>query len=375
MEMWVFLSALEVLCINFFSFEICCRRKYSGSITAAVLTVFSALVFLTLACFDFLKGDGKLLIIGFVFLLPYIFLYKESILRIFLVMCMCWTYTVCIYILAIQIGRLRTGESGVFIAFLLQTAMYIVTLYPFFKWCAPKYMFILRNMQQFDKSSSTYFNLNCFLHFIVITFLNFVFLEERGSILKISVALLFAGVTFLSYAMLYRMILDSVRIRELEQISEHDALTGLANRVRLFGDLQQLRQEKQVFSILFIDLDRFKEINDTYGHVTGDEYLRHFADICSSIFREYGRTYRYGGDEFVVICRGVIPEEAIEELKACRSWDKGAPCPYNYASTGSMVCRPPFPTADELLHEVDQRMYQMKAEKRKEACQGAIERG
>src|SRR5699024_10174699 len=160
--------------------------------------------------------------------------------------------------LAIQIGRLRTGESGVFIAFLLQTAMYIVTLYPFFKWCAPKYMFILRNMQQFDKSSSTYFNLNCFLHFIVITFLNFVFLEERGSILKISVALLFASVTFLSYAMLYRMILDSVRIRELEQISEHDALTGLANRVRLFGDLQQLRQEKQVFSILFIDLDRFK---------------------------------------------------------------------------------------------------------------------
>ena len=80
MEMWVFLSALEVLCINFFSFEICCRRKYSGSITAAVLTVFSALVFLTLACFDFLKGDGKLLIIGFVFLLPYIFLYKETIL-------------------------------------------------------------------------------------------------------------------------------------------------------------------------------------------------------------------------------------------------------------------------------------------------------
>ena len=374
MEMWVFLSALEVLCINFFSFEICFRRKYSGSITAAVLTVFSALVFLTLACFDFLKGDGKLMIIGFVFLLPYIFLYKESILRIFLVMCMCWTYMVCIYILAIQIGRLRTGESRVFIAFLLQTAMYIVTLYPFFKWCAPKYMFILRNMQQFDKSSSTYFNLNCFLHFIVITFLNFVFLEERGSILKISVALLFAGVTFLSYAMLYRMILDSVRIRELEQISEHDALTGLANRVRLFGDLQQLRQEKQVFSILFIDLDRFKEINDTYGHQAGDDALRLAAQALRDFAGQSGGIAgRLGGDEFAVFLPRPTPGQAAALLAQLEAALRFRPSPDAHvcAATVGMAAAQAGEGYAALYRRADEDLYRRRAQRREAAAASA----
>ena len=157
---------------------------------------------------------------------------------------------------------------------------------------------------------------------------------------------------------------DSVRIRKLEQVSLRDDLTGLANRVCLFEDLQELRRGKAVFSILFMDLDRFKEVNDTYGHVVGDQYLRHFADICGDVFRGSGKAYRFGGDEFVVLCPGDIPEDKIEELQACQSWEQGAPCPFNQVSIGAIACRPPFEDADFLMHEVDQKMYEMKLKSR-----------
>ena len=60
----------------------------------------------------------------------------------------------------------------------------------------------------------------------------------------------------------------------LEYASFHDPLTGLGNRSMLWEHLKQLLKENQTFSLLFIDLDRFKEINDKYGHLTGDWYLK-----------------------------------------------------------------------------------------------------
>ena len=165
--------------------------------------------------------------------------------------------------------------------------------------------------------------------------------------------LLLSATIVLSYAMLYRIISDSLRIYQLEQLSRQDSLTGLANRACLFDDLQVLLQNEESFSILFVDLDRFKEVNDQYGHIVGDQYLKHFAAICSKIFKNNGKTYRFGGDEFVVLCQGMIPQTAVKELEACREWDQGAPCPFNRVSTGYMVCRPPFADAEQLLHQVE----------------------
>lgn len=366
MKLSIFLSVAEVLCINIITFEICCRRKYSRSVTAAVLAVSTALLYLGVGKFFDMTGDGSLMAFGFFFILPYVFLYKEKLARILLVMCMCWTYTISISFFSIQMARVVSDENRTVIALVLQSAMFLVTLYSFYKRCVPKYMFILQNLKRYDVNCGKYFNFSCFLHFILLTVLHMVFLQGPGDWGKIAAYVLLVGITYLSYKMIYRMISDSARIRELERISEYDALTGIANRTKLFDDLEHMRRGKREFSILFIDLNRFKEINDTYGHIIGDQYLKHFAEICAEIFRGYGQAYRYGGDEFVVICPGNIPPQLIEELRTCPAWEDGAPCPYNSASIGKIICRPPFPDADELLNQVDQKMYEMKTRTRQE---------
>lgn len=365
MDILPIMSSLEMLCINLASFDHCCQRKYSRIITYLVLAVFTMLLFF---CMYFLfpnYGDGSLLIIGFLYLLPFSILYRGKWPRLFFVMCMCWAYTMSVFVLAYQSSRLFAEEALYLNTFLFQTALYAISSYPFFKWITPKYLTILQNLEKFDNGSVKYFHFTCLLHFIIVFILNLAFHQGEGSVLKVLSILLLTAITFLSYTMLYRMVSDSIRIGHLEQTSQHDALTGLANRTRLFADLQTLLEDKQIFSILFLDLDRFKEVNDHYGHVIGDQYLQHFATICLKVFPEKGQVYRFGGDEFVVLYPGIIPQKAIEQIQQCQGWEKGAPCPFNQVSTGFIVCRPPFSDAEQLMHQVDQEMYKMKIQSKR----------
>lgn len=356
---------LEMLCVNIASVEGFCRRKYNRVISLLVLAAFSVLFFGSIIFLFPQYGDGKLMFLGLLYLIPLSFLYENSVFRMFIIMCMNWAYSLFAFVAAFQISRLL-GEVNLYLNMLLiQTGIYALTLHPLFKWAMPKFIFILENLGKYNRECVRYFNLNCVLQSATIVVLNVVFLAEAGSPAKILTIFFFFGTTILSYVMIYHIVSDSVRIRKLEQVSLRDDLTGLANRVCLFEDLQELRCGKNVFSILFMDLDRFKEVNDTHGHVVGDQYLRHFANICREIFRDRGKVYRFGGDEFVVLCPGSIPEDKTEEIRACRSWETGAPCPFNQVSIGALECHPPFKDADRLMYEVDQKMYEMKLRSKK----------
>ena len=87
-----------------------------------------------------------------------------------------------------------------------------------------------------------------------------------------------------------------------------DARTGLAN-TRAFDqaleDALTLRQRDETVAVLMLDLDHFKDFNDRYGHPSGDEALRTFADILRSCLREGDIAARYGGEEFAVVLPGV----------------------------------------------------------------------
>ena len=95
----------------------------------------------------------------------------------------------------------------------------------------------------------------------------------------------------------------------MRHIAQHDALTGLPNRLALAMRLAQLlpeaRRHHWRLAIMFIDLDRFKIINDTLGHQVGDELLREVACRLSAVIRETDFVARLGGDEFVIILPGI----------------------------------------------------------------------
>ncbi len=95
--------------------------------------------------------------------------------------------------------------------------------------------------------------------------------------------------------------------QELEHRATHDDLTGLADRRKVLAAIEQELpfRESQPLALLYIDLDGFKAINDTRGHQAGDEVLRAFATRLKGACRSGDLAARIGGDEFVVLCRGV----------------------------------------------------------------------
>ncbi|HTH98213.1 MAG TPA: GGDEF domain-containing protein [Stellaceae bacterium] len=96
---------------------------------------------------------------------------------------------------------------------------------------------------------------------------------------------------------------------ELQKMATTDVLTGAFSRRHLFELGEHAILREQQLAVLMIDIDHFKTVNDTLGHVGGDEVLRHFADVCRVTIRKGDIFARYGGEEFVVL----LPETDLGE--------------------------------------------------------------
>ena len=110
---------------------------------------------------------------------------------------------------------------------------------------------------------------------------------------------------------------------ELRELATTDMLTGLPNRRRFLTRLQEEHARLQRFdamraAVLMLDLDRFKSINDTYGHAAGDEVLRGFAQILRDHKRQIDTASRLGGEEFAIILPGATRESALEFAERLR---------------------------------------------------------
>src|SRR5438067_3402090 len=113
---------------------------------------------------------------------------------------------------------------------------------------------------------------------------------------------------------------EAVRVREeaLTKLALTDPLTGLANRALLLDRLRQalLRQDRDdtLVAVLFIDLDRFKAVNDSLGHAAGDQLLLRIAARFRALLRPTDTIARHGGDEFVVVCEDLCSREVAIEV-------------------------------------------------------------
>ncbi len=157
----------------------------------------------------------------------------------------------------------------------------------------------------------------------------------------------------------------------IEFMAHHDALTGLPNRIRLrdrFAQaVGQTLHDKNRVALLFLDLDRFKTINDSLGHPAGDDLLRGIGERLSRCVRARDTVCRQGGDEFLVLLEGIGERREIEEI-AQRILDgtsepfiwEGRPLPTS-CSIGVAVYPDDGEDFDTLLKRADIAMYQSKA--------------
>ena len=156
--------------------------------------------------------------------------------------------------------------------------------------------------------------------------------------------------------------------RRLRHLADHDDLTGLINRRRFQEELQRHLAEGRRYgltgALLVLDLDGFKEVNDTHGHSAGDRVLCAVADALRSRLRESDIVARLGGDEFAVL----LPRETAAEAEmVCRSLEKAIPAVVPAPGAGRIEASIGFAafmdgvaSVDDMLATADASMYAAK---------------
>ncbi|MEM9561929.1 MAG: EAL domain-containing protein [Actinomycetota bacterium] len=164
------------------------------------------------------------------------------------------------------------------------------------------------------------------------------------------------------------------KLDQLTDDAKRDALTGLFNRAELFRVLDEsivaARREGMVLGVLFLDLDRFKQVNDTMGHEAGDELLKIVAQRLQSTIRSTDVVARLGGDEFVVLCRDLIAADSVVGMarQILRRFDdpvsvRGLDHRIG-TSIGVAIASPEDArSADDLVRDADAAMYRAKHSK------------
>ncbi|WP_432547448.1 diguanylate cyclase domain-containing protein [Kineococcus sp. SYSU DK004] len=157
----------------------------------------------------------------------------------------------------------------------------------------------------------------------------------------------------------------------LAEQARTDSLTGLANRAAFTEELERCERDGVAVGVVFVDLDRFKEVNDTHGHAAGDELLRAVGRRLTSVLRPGDVVARLGGDEFAVVLRA--PEPGVTEALARRvSEAVAAPLVVAgavlvpAASTG-VAHGDAGEAAEAVVHRADAAMYRTKGARRARA--------
>ena len=161
---------------------------------------------------------------------------------------------------------------------------------------------------------------------------------------------------------------------QMQHMAHHDALTGLANRVlfhdRLSQALERAQRNGGSVAVLCLDLDHFKEINDTLGHPAGDALLRLVAKRLSATVRGVDTVARLGGDEFAIIQADVTSPDSVgllaERLLQLfeEEFDLGGTATHTASSIGAGIYPQHGASADDLLKAADIALYRAKADGR-----------
>lgn len=166
------------------------------------------------------------------------------------------------------------------------------------------------------------------------------------------------------------------RMEDLMDLARRDPLTGLSNRAafadRLRDEAGRARRYDRELSLAIFDVDRFKQVNDSLGHLAGDELLRRIAVALQSSLRQSDSVYRYGGDEFVAIYPETSDRAIATVLRRLEESLSTLAAPGASIGISWGAASLPIDTREEqeLIRIADQRLYENKRRKQQLAAGG-----
>jgi diguanylate cyclase (GGDEF)-like protein len=159
----------------------------------------------------------------------------------------------------------------------------------------------------------------------------------------------------------------SIHRRDLHRIAQTDSLTGLLNRRAfeeiLAGELVRSNQIGKSVAVLLVDIDRFKQVNDRWGHQAGDEVIRRVGDSLRASMRPSDALSRFGGEEFMILLRDVTTDQSGEiagRLRAEIAGLTGLPGDVKLTVSIGVAASHPFDIPHELLRRCDEALYRSK---------------
>lgn len=166
---------------------------------------------------------------------------------------------------------------------------------------------------------------------------------------------------------------------ELQRVANTDDLTGLANRRHILSaavdELKRAQRYRRPLSLLILDIDHFKRINDTCGHAIGDRALRVFADTCQRVIRDADLIGRLGGEEFIVLMPETPQQAAVDaaerlraEIAAIKLLPDREDCPTSTVSIGVATTQFGDEPLNSLMMRADDQLYRAKETGRNRVC-------
>jgi len=362
MNLFVILLSLEMLFVNLFTSYTCSKKKFSPAFTWGFLSIFTVALFVLVTPFAILRpetniGSGLLVLVGFLYLIPLYLLFDQSPKKTALIMFSSWIYTMLVSSLSFRIGRAFPTETPALLPFIVQTIVYILTLHFFLKFVQNKFAKIVQMM---EKSLINRTLVISSLWFSLIFMINYTSVMGHNLLLELSILVLLGCTALLTYLLFYSLVSLNQRANTLKLQTKRDQLTKLRNRACLYDDMDELIESEQPFYINFIDLDNFKWVNDTYGHIVGDSYLRQVVREIQEKISPDDHIYRLAGDEFVIISKGKDINEFSDSLKAINFIETLSNVPYQGLSLGVSAYPVDAVQISDLLHLADEKMYQAK---------------
>ena len=167
------------------------------------------------------------------------------------------------------------------------------------------------------------------------------------------------------------ILMVSQRLRnDLMEVATTDVLTRIPNRRAtqsfLEKELSRAQRNKDEFTVLLIDIDDFKQVNDRWGHTVGDEVLVKTASIFQSMIRKQDLVGRWGGEEFLIIVPGPCDAQVLAERVRCGIAEakfSSGPVPFGITVSIGVTCAKNTDHIDQILRNADQALYQSKRTK------------
>lgn len=356
------ITPMQMLVINLFVINKCSERKFSKKVTYAcmllgVAALVPAIYKICLINPDFGNGNGLFVIGSFIFVFPVKTLYNISVSKIVSLACTSWVYTFIVFSVSVHIGYLIPDIHIGYSVLAVQTLIYTVTISGFYHMIRKSFLTILAQLTPQENTNLMWTSIFWFWTVFIVN-LSFIYMEHIP--LRIIALLSVSFCAFNFYRHIYRM-LDSNRIIDrLKDVAYKDNLTQLRSRAVLSNDVDELLDRQVPFKLIFMDLNNFKSINDTYGHVAGDEYLAFFAREVKQRVGSKGGFYRISGDEFICIYTAPDILRFIDAISTLPENLPDSEMPFKGVSYGIAHYPDDGQTLSDLIHVADARMYAMK---------------